>query len=239
MEFELQNFLILLINFFLFTSNTQADETLVFAANEKLAEQKIAQNILTTIFEDSGIKILVKPMPPSRANAENLSKRVTGEIARIHKYGEKNPTLTRIEPSYYYLESAAFCLKSLNITNITMNDLHKYNIASIRGVAHSDELLRDHKRVQYVTSASQMFELLLVNRVDIIIDTKINGLNILKNDKYANRITLCGVVGKQNLYVYLNSSSSNLKETISNLFKKYIQSKKLENLIEQQEKVYY
>jgi hypothetical protein len=122
-----------------FKSSSSESEVIVFGANEKLVEQYAAQYVIDNIYSSLGLKMSVIPLPPARAKNLNLNKSIDGEIARIKPYGNNKPSLIRIEPSYYYLESAAYCLKDSTLKITSAKDLNGLKVATIRGVAHSNE----------------------------------------------------------------------------------------------------
>jgi ABC-type amino acid transport substrate-binding protein len=217
--------IIKLVAFFIVTNITYATQS-VFNSNENLIEQKIAEIILAEILKPAGINIKVKPLPPSRANEENVNLSVDGEIARISSYQEKNPSLKRVDPPYYYLATAVFCSdpKKNNFKN--KDDIRNSSVATIRGVAHSDAVLVGHPKILSIDSAHQMFELLNAKRVDIAIDTLVNGQKIILNKKFSG-IKVCGIIARHDLHIYLNKRSDSHYNLISKAIKNYSKNKGL------------
>lgn len=208
---------------------------LTLGANENLIEQKVAENIITKIFKLIGKELKVVPLPPARARDYNLSGSIDGEIARIDPYASDKPSLIRIEPSYYYLKSAAYCLFDSKIIVTKKEDLLKYYVAGIRGVAHSNDALADIPKVMYLKSANQLFEFLKRGRVDIVIDTEINGRHLLENPLYKHNLKLCGVFNHFDLYVYLNKNSSHIAGELSKKISELKKSGELEKIVHSSE----
>ena len=194
-------------------------KTIVFGANEKLVEQYVAQYVIENIYHSLGLSLEVIPLPPARAKANNLNKSIDGEIARITPYGNDKPSLIRIEPSYYYLDSAAYCLIDSPLTITSPNDLKGLKVATIRGVAHSDEATDNLKHVTKLNSAIQLFEFLKVKRADVVIDTEINGRRILQQEKYRPFVKNCGVFARFGLYNYINDNRKEVVDRVSNKIK--------------------
>jgi ABC-type amino acid transport substrate-binding protein len=196
-----------------------------------LVEQYVAQYVIENIYNYLGLKIKVIPLPPTRAKTSNLNKSIYGEIARITPYGDDKPSLTRIEPSYYYLESAAYCLKDSTLKITSANDLIGLKVASIRGVAHSNEATANLKNVHKVDSAIQLFELLKHKRAEVVIDTEINGRRILQQDRYLPFLKNCGVFARFGLYNYINDNRKEVSYRVSSKMEELHTSGELEKLI--------
>ena len=187
--------------------------------------------MIENIYNYLGLKIKVIPLPPTRAKTSNLNKSIDGEIARITPYGDDKPSLTRIEPSYYYLESAAYCLKDSTLKITSANDLIGLKVASIRGVAHSNEATANLKNVHKVDSAIQLFELLKHKRAEVVIDTEINGRRILQQDRYLPFLKNCGVFARFGLYNYINDNRKEVSYRVSSKMEELHTSGELEKLI--------
>lgn len=196
-----------------------------------MVEQYVAQYVIENIYNYLGLKIKVIPLPPTRAKTSNLNKSIDGEIARITPYGDDKPSLTRIEPSYYYLESAAYCLKDSTLKITNANDLIGLKVASIRGVAHSNEATANLKNVHKVDSAIQLFELLKHERAEVVIDTEINGRRILQQDRYLPFLKNCGVFARFGLYNYINDNRKEVSYRVSSKMEELHTSGELEKLI--------
>jgi len=188
---------------------------IVFSANEKLVEQNVAQYIIEDIYKSIGLNLKVFPMPPKRAMLSNLNRSVDGEIARITPYGDDKPSLIRIEPSYYHLDSAAYCLKTSKINITKREDLEMFRVARIRGVAHSNHATVNVKNVVDLNGATHMFEFLLRKRADVVIDTEINGRRLLEQDKFKHKIKLCGIFKRYELFNYINENKKDILEKVS------------------------
>ncbi len=218
-----------MVNTLLVLCKAHSKTNLTLNANENLIEQSVAAAVLNKMISESDYEIDIRPVPPSRANAQNLNLTTDGEIARITSYSESNPTLTRIDPPYYHLTSEVFCLKSNKKKFQNTDEIRNYKIAAIRGVAHSDRQLVGHKKIQYTSSAEQMFELLNIGRVDLVLDTGLNGKKILLKKHFQN-IKPCGLLAHYDLHLYLNAKSKIHKDFFSKLFTNYKKDKKLEKI---------
>lgn len=232
----LVTFIPLFISLFSLGASSSESETIVFGSNEKLVEQYVAQYVIENIYDSIGLKLQVVPLPPSRAKKANLKRRIDGEIARITPYGNDKPSLIRIEPSYYYLETAAYCLKDSTFEITKAEDLKGLSVASIRGVAHSDAATANLKNVYKLDSAMQLFEFLKFKRADVVIDTEINGRRLLQKDQYRSFIKRCGVFKRFELFNYINENRAEIRHKVSNEIRALQASGKLNELIKEAEK---
>lgn len=223
--------------FLLFLSVRVSAQNLVFARNEKLAEQEVAEIILTNLYKNIGIDIRVEPLPPARAHTQTVYGVYAGEVARIYSYGTEYPQFIRVETPYYYLTTVAFFRKNTKITVKDRDDLKKYRIGIINGVKHSEDITKGIPNVFVGASSKNLFLMLEANRIDIVIDTGINGKQVIKELNFENvdEVTL----KKLDLYHYLNERHVENSKTINIEIKKKIKDHSLLKEIESAENLFF
>lgn len=226
---------ILSITYSLSCASASANETLNLGSNENLVEQVIAGDVLTHIYELIGVKVKIQELPPKRANIENINLKTDGEVARIYTYGVNNPSLIRVEPPYYKLVSAVFALKSSSIKINSKADLEKYKIAVIAGVAHSKDATEGLANVTQARNAENMFEQLKRGRVQLAVDTEVNGKRFISGPEFSD-IELVGVVAKLDLYHMLNERTKAYQKKISDKITSLKKSGELDKIIAAAEK---
>ncbi|OUR95522.1 hypothetical protein A9Q84_16955 [Halobacteriovorax marinus] len=226
---------IILISLASFNTYGIDPKTIYFGSNEKLVEQYVAQYVIEKIYSSLGLRLKVIPLPPSRAKNSNLDKSIDGEIARITPYGNDKPSLIRIDPSYYYLETAAYCLKDSQLIIKSSKDLKGLKIATIRGVAHSNEATADLKNVHKMNSAIQLFDFVKYKRADVVIDTEINGRRLLQQKEYRSILKNCGTFARFGLYNYINSNRREVVSMVSSKIRELKKSGELKELIQDAE----
>jgi len=155
-------------------------ENVNLGSNENSASQVVAAKLLTEIYKKAGLTLNVTPMPGARANAMALAGQKDGEVARVPAYFVKNTTLIKVEPAYYYLSSAAFAKSERGVTITSKDDLKKYKVGIVRGVAHAESATEGLAGLQVANSADQMYQMLDAGRIDVAIDEGINGPITLK-----------------------------------------------------------
>ncbi len=152
---------------------TAAD--LDLAANEKAIEQQIAAMVLTDIYAKLKMTIKVEPLPGKRANQLALDGTKDGEVARITPYAERNPPLLRVDPPYYHLTTAVFAKTGRKLIIQSKDDLARYRVGVVRGVAHAEKAVEGLANVTVVDKYEQLYRMIDAGRIDLGVDTGING----------------------------------------------------------------
>jgi len=217
------------------TSNTFAADY-KFASIEHLIEQRISGEILSNIYQQLDIDISIIPMRAERAELEATAGVQDGEISRIFSYGDEHPSILRVPTSFYQLETMAFFKAGSDISLNTIEDLKKYKIAHIKGVKHTDKLVRKlNSNTRNTDNTTTMIQLIQTGRVDIGITSKIDGQGVIKRlgatDIRAWKIP----TPKLKLYHYLHSSNADLLKPIDGMIKKMKMSGQLQQLIQETE----
>jgi polar amino acid transport system substrate-binding protein len=150
------------------------------ARNEKATEQAIAALLITDIYQRAGLNAKIQPLPGARANAMALVGEKDGEVARVQAYASKNTSLIKVEPAYYYLTTTAFAKGDKAITIRSKDDLKKYRVGIVRGIAHAEAATEGIATLQVLRDYDQMYRMLDADRIDVAIDTGVNGAHIVK-----------------------------------------------------------
>ncbi|MBH9552546.1 transporter substrate-binding domain-containing protein [Inhella gelatinilytica] len=209
-------------------------QPLRLAANERLAEQWVAATMLRAIYAKAGLQAKVEPLPPARANLETLSGQRDGEVARIAAYGDRNPSLVRVETPYYQLTSQAFWLRVRAASIKDRKDLVHYSVGAIRGVAHSSELTLEHPSVTLTNEPLQMFRMLLGSRFDVALDTGINGKYLIAKNGWQD-IESSTDLAKLDLYHYLHPKHAKLAPRLNQIIRQMRESGELDHIRQQAE----
>lgn len=181
----------------------RAAEELHLASNEKALEQTIASRLLRDIYQTAGLTIKVEPLPAARANALNLRGEKDGEVARIRPYADKHPTLLLVEPAYYYLATGVFTKAGSSVEIKDKTGLAKYRVGVVRGIAHAEAAVSGLTNVETVDSYEQLYRMVDAGRIDVAIDTSINGQRVIRQ-LGLDRVLLSGEIGRYELYNILN-----------------------------------
>jgi hypothetical protein len=159
--------------------------------NRDALVQEVAAKLLTDIYKKAGLTAQIVPFPGERATMLTLAGEKDGEVARVASYFIKNPTLVKVEPSYYHLTTAAFAKAEKGITIATKDDLKRYKVGIVQGVAHAEAATAGLVGVQTINTYRQLYLMLDAGRIDVAID---GGVNNIPSSMKGGEAGLQGVV---------------------------------------------
>lgn len=206
-----------------------------FASIEKLIEQEVGRIVLPQIYKKLGIDIKISPLPGKRAQYVASSGELDGEIMRIWTYGEENPDQIRVPTPYYYLETMAFYLPEQNIEINDVSDLHKYTIAKVSGVKHTNNITKGLTRVFDVRSTSSLLDFVLFGRVQVALTNTIDGDVRRQQLKYRHIKRLEKPLATLPLYHYVHKDHADLVPKIDAIIKEMRASGELLTLLKKAE----
>lgn len=209
-------------------------QTLHLASNEQAEEQKIAALLLQDIYQRLGMSIDIEPVPGLRAHALAISGEKDGEVARVQAYANKTPALIQVTPAYYYLESVAFARRDKNILLKKGDSLRKYRIGIVRGITHAEMAAANLPQISVVSSYTQLYQMLANDRIDLAIDTQMNGEQTLRK-LGLNTIEPVLTLEHMPLFHMLNRKHAALAEKLGAQIKRMKDSGELEKLSRQYE----
>lgn len=209
-------------------------QTAQLVYNENAVGQTVAGKLIADIYKKAGMTANAVPVPGVRANAMALSGEKDGEAGRIGAYFVKNPTLIKVEPSHYYLSSAAFAKKSKNVVIKSKEDLKKYKVGIVRGIAHGEAATEGVPGVQLAASYEQLYKMLDGDRIDVVIDEGISGPIVLKKMGLTD-IGQVAEIARLDLYHSLNPAKKDWAPKISATIKAMKESGELDKLVKRYE----
>ncbi|APJ03076.1 substrate-binding periplasmic protein [Silvanigrella aquatica] len=168
-------------------SYAKSDEVLSFAAIANTSNQIVGAKLLKDIYAKLNKKLNIEYLPGARASIESNKGTLAGEVLRIYSYGEHFPNLIRIDPEIYYIEPTAF-VKNKNLKIDSWSSLKNYRVGIIRGFLWLDAGVKDVSNVTRVNSIDQLVLMVNLDRIDLFISDKLNGLITLKKLKMGDKI---------------------------------------------------
>lgn len=201
------------IGFVLAGFSVASAQEVKLARNELSPAQAIAAKILTDVYTKAGLMAKVEALPATRANAMALAGEKDGEVGRIGPYFVKNSSLVKVEPKFYYLTTTAF-VKGGKIKITSKEDLKKYKVAIVRGIAHAAAATEGVPSLEVVDDYEAMYKLLDAGRVDVVVDEAINGPFFIKKLGLKD-LGSAGNVAAQDLFNVLTPKKKDLSEKIS------------------------
>ncbi|QYK03311.1 transporter substrate-binding domain-containing protein [Shewanella psychrotolerans] len=202
-----------------------------FASIEYLLEQEVAREVIPQVYQGLGINVEILPLPGNRAQYAAVSGQLDGEVMRIWRYGEDNPTMLRVPTPYYYVETMAFVRADSGIIIREPKDLEPYRVARVRGVKHTNNVTAGLPRVRDVDSTKMMLELLHNNQVDVALTSHLDGQIMMKRYHFDNITGMPNHLGHLALYHYLHPKHAELLPAIDAEFKRLEDASELGTLI--------
>lgn len=207
-----------------------------FVSIQHLAEQQVGIKIIKKIYQKAGLDIKVTPMPGKRAEHQAISGQKDGEIMRIWSFGETHPHMVRVPTPYYKLETTGFLKKEKLVSVSSIDDLKKYRLAKVRGVKHTDNLTDSFQGVRITNQTGDMFQALLMDRIDIALTSRTDGELFVKQNGYNDQIIpLDYNFATLDLYHYLHPKHERLALKVDEIIQGLIKSGELLEIIEKAE----
>jgi ABC-type amino acid transport substrate-binding protein len=213
---------------------TASGQVLNLARNELAAEQAVAALILADIYERAGLKMSATPMPAARANHALLAGKVDGEVARVQSYADKNPSLIKVEPSYYQLTTVAYARSDSRFSINSQEDLLGYRVGIVRGIVHAEVATSQVSNVIVVSNYDQMYEMLRAGRIDVAIDTGANGAYMISKLGMTD-IRPAGTLARLDLFHILHPSRRDLVPRLQSVIRRLKDTRQLDKLSRQHE----
>ncbi len=155
--------------------------TLRIACIQKDIEAWVARQMLAAIYAQAGLVLLPEMMPPMRASVALVAGDVDGELMRPLSYEAEHPELVRVPTPFYRVSVQAYSLLARKVRIELPDDLKRYDVGSVHGLAVVRELLAKWRPRQNASAVNheQLCRMLKAGRVDAAVDTRLRMLNML------------------------------------------------------------
>ncbi len=233
MNFSLKIFLFSI--FALAQSASAQNEIVRLTRIEKNADQFVAAQLLTDIYQRSGLTALVQAVPPFRATQMLLQGQTDGEVARIASYSLHHPDLIMVTPAYFYLSTVVYARGPLAIQ--TAQDLKDYKIGIIRGIKRSEDLVKGMPNVERVSNFKTLFLMLEAGRFDVVLETEMSGSYMIKNFDL-KKVQPVAVLQKHLVYHILAANMKSVAPRISATIMELEKTGELEKLKQKYEQAF-
>ncbi|NOU49113.1 transporter substrate-binding domain-containing protein [Pseudoalteromonas sp. JBTF-M23] len=224
-----------LLLLFTLVSFTLHSETYHFASINYLTEQEVGRIVLTEVYQQLGINIVITPLPGKRAQHTTAKGSNDGEIMRIYSYGYETHSTTRVPTPYYFLETMVFTKKGSSIKINNPSDLAKYQVVKVRGVKHTENITRGFENVTDTDNTAQMFKLVQAGLADIAITNRMDGLVVLKSLGITNIVAHKKSLDRLPLYHYIRKDHVKLIKRVNDKLQELSQNGGLDEIISRAE----
>lgn len=201
-----------------FTTALIAAEKLVFTSVDGAYPQQISAAVLKVAYAKLGVEFEISWLPPKRALQIANSGKSDGEISRISSIAKKFANLIRVKVPVNFVEGMAF-IKNRSIAINNWDDLRPLKIGVNRGIIFTVNGTKG-MNVQFVNGFSSLFQMLDMERVDVVVSPRVIGqVQILKQD-LKNIIINEPPLARLNQYHYLHKRHSKLAARLESVLKK-------------------
>ncbi|WGL61428.1 transporter substrate-binding domain-containing protein [Pigmentibacter sp. JX0631] len=142
--------------------------------------QKICASILSTAYEKGKITYHINILPGWRSIFETFKGNLDGEVCRYTKFAEEHPNLIKITPPIYFILPTVFSTKDLKLKDISKDTFKDYRVGIIKGLPGFEDYLSKVKNLESVNSIEQLIQMLLLDRIDLFITSRINAIITMK-----------------------------------------------------------
>jgi len=187
-------------------------DEIVLADSDDIFLNSVVEEVGPRVFGKYNYAFSLKTYPSERALLTANSGRVDGDAYRVFDFQEKSegryPNLVRVDVPYISIFFTAF-VKDNDIRITGWEDMSNYRVAVIRGNKTMQARVNEfvpHESQAVVNSYEQAFDMLQVDRVDIVVGKPIVGVNYLEE----HNLYMTGEFQFQDIYIYLHKKHEQL-----------------------------
>ncbi len=140
----------------------------------------VFSTVMKEVYQAAGYNLTIVKLPAKRSLAEANKGTYDGELGRSVFIKPHAPNLVQIPFIITHLNIAIFSKSDRNYQISSPEDLKGLSVGGLRGVAYLNEFEKTHS-IQYLNTATSLFKMLNLDRIDVAIHTKLDGLVVLKN----------------------------------------------------------
>lgn len=185
----------------------------------------IAGAMLSEVFRQVDIPLVLLTMPAARSSLEADAGRVDGEIARVASYGDTHPMLIRVDPPIDQLSISAYFKKTLRANIANKEDLIPYRVGYVHGLKATYDQVKDLPQFREAQSSKLLALMLGANRFDAIVN------NSASTDYYLFKLGYTDIeqveLSREPLHLYLHQKHRDLVPLIASSIRKMTASGEL------------
>jgi ABC-type amino acid transport substrate-binding protein len=149
---------------------------------DNVPDQFLGGEMLVEVYKRLGIVVQFVDLPAKRSLLESSEGRVDGEVQRILAVQDQYPTLVAVQPSFNFIEPAAFVRSGASATLRVDGwpSLAPHSIGIVRGVGSSERGTKGMRAVEAVTTMENLMQSLDAGRFDVAVNDRFSGLLVLR-----------------------------------------------------------
>lgn len=191
----------------------------------------ISRALLIEAYKELNIELTFEVYPVNRSLTYSNLGKVDGEIFRAKFITNEYPNLVLIDEPLLHVDIMAYYLvnnKDIKGPIHTWEDLASYRIAQTKGFRHLKNKIIKPIKMDF---SSQLIPLLVSNKVDAVILSKLDGDYIINQQEYSDVDIRSVVVATFPAYHLLNNKHEALVSKVKKSFKKMKVTGKSEEII--------
>jgi ABC-type amino acid transport substrate-binding protein len=158
----------------------RAQAAVRIARLENVPDQFLGGEMLAAIYKRLGIGVEFVDLPAKRSLIESSEGRVDGEVQRILAVQDQYPTLVAVQPSFNFIEPAAFVRSGVSLRVEGWKSLAPRSIGIVRGVGSSERGTQGMAAVEPVTTMENLMQSLDAGRFEVAVNDRFSGLLVIR-----------------------------------------------------------
>ncbi len=203
--------------------------TLRIACIQSDVEAWVARQILAAIYTQAGLTLQAEMTPPVRATVALQAGDVDGELMRPLSYADDHPEFIRVPTPFYRVSVHAYSLPGRKIRIDMPDDLWRYSVGVVRGLAVTRELTSQWPTRQVVSALNHelLCRMLKAGRIDLAVDTRLRMLNMLNHLGMQDTV-ISPELARFDLFHFLHKRNAEYAQRIDEAIRRMISSGELE-----------
>ena len=208
----------------------EASDKLTFSSIKGSLLSVISERVLQEAFGQMGIEITLEPFPAKRALIHANDGKTDGELHRVPGIETKYPNLIMVQVPINRVEGIVYT-KNVGFRVNGWQSIKPYCVGVRRGIIYSDKGTQGMDRL-FTNSYEELFEILESERVDVIVLTRENGLDLGKRLSLPAIKALEPPVEILPLHVYLHKKNKHLIPQLTMILQKMEKEGKIKKIRE-------
>jgi len=193
-------------------------QSMVFSGVEGNIVHKLSSIIIKQAYANIAIEAKILFLPAERALHHSNGGLVDGELSRIKRLYKQYPNLLLVPVAMNSVQAAVYTHNN-TISIKSWNDLKPYKLAIVKGIKFIEKGTKGQNPF-VVSQFSIAFDMLLANRVDIVVIPKLTGDTLMTKSRYKKIKRLDIVLKKLALYHFLHKKNRKILPKITQSLQK-------------------
>ncbi len=191
----------------------------------------IYDKIIAQVFANIDISLNINHLKSARS-IENVDVGIDdGEYARIKGLCSSYKNIRRVKEKLIDFTFTAFA-KDSSIKIDGWESLANYNVAHIRGWKIYEMNVENSNSTLVVSSEEELFQVLIHNRVDIVLYERLRGLDFMKRRQLHGIVALDEPLSVRGMYLYVNKRHEKMIPDIDNALKHIKQNGQYQRILD-------